>query len=243
MMLPHPFRLHAFERIDSTNDEARRQALSGAPEFTLVLAREQSAGRGRRGNSWVSPAGNLHCSLLLRPKGSAAAAAQLGFAAALAAAETVERLVSAAAVAVKWPNDVLLGGGKVAGILLESRSAGDGIDFLVIGIGVNLAAHPADTPYPATSLAAWGAEVTPDRALPILGARLLAWYEAWGRGFAALRAAWLARAAGVGGPIRVRLQEGEVAGRFDGLDETGRLLLGTAEGRRAIAAGEVFPAS
>jgi BirA family transcriptional regulator, biotin operon repressor / biotin---[acetyl-CoA-carboxylase] ligase len=244
MMLPPPFRLHEFARIDSTNDEALRQAHRGAPEFTLIVAREQSAGRGRRGNSWSSPAGNLHCSLLLRPACSAADAAQLGFAASLAVAETAERFLPAnAAIALKWPNDVLLGRAKLAGILLESRSSGERLDFVVIGVGVNLAAAPGDTPYPATSLAQWGAEVTPDAALPILGARLLAWYEVWRSSFTPLRAAWLARASGVGEAIRVRLADGEIAGRFDGLDEAGRLLLSGPGGRRAIAAGEVFPAS
>ncbi len=292
MMLPGPFRLHTFERIDSTNDEARRRAAAGAPEFTLILAREQSAGRGRRGNAWISPAGNLHCSLLLRPSRSAAEAAQLGFAAALAAAETAEHVLPVPlrpsggrgrdpmrsigrerwvadecwnppphpdplrpqgrrgeagsahpAIALKWPNDVLLGGRKLAGILLESSAAGDGLDYLVIGIGMNLASHPDDTPSPATSLAAWGAQVTPEAALPILGARILAWYEAWQKGFAPLRAAWLARAGGLGAAIRVRLPDGEIEGRFDGLDEAGRLLLTTPGGRRAIAAGEVFPAA
>ncbi len=301
MMLPGPFRLHTFERIDSTNDEARRRAAAGAPEFTLILAREQSAGRGRRGNAWTSPAGNLHCSLLLRPSRSAAEAAQLGFAAALAAAETAEHFLRgrhpresgeyppvapakagaqdngtslapspppsvqwtlgrrearlrgndgleqsgshAAEITLKWPNDVLLGGAKLAGILLESRSAGDRLEYLVIGIGMNLASHPADQPYPATSLAAACVEVTPDAVLPILGARLLAWYEIWQRGFAPLRAAWLARATRLGEAIRVRLPDGEIEGRFDGLDEAGRLLLVMPGGTRAIAAGEVFPAS
>jgi BirA family transcriptional regulator, biotin operon repressor / biotin---[acetyl-CoA-carboxylase] ligase len=298
MIVPHPFRLHAFERIDSTNEEARRLAADGAPEFTLVVAAEQSSGRGRRGRAWQSPAGNLYCSLLLRPSSSAADAAQLGFAASLAAAETVEHFLPearthplepfdrhpresgehspvapakagaqdngtslalgsrlrgnddleqsgshAAEISLKWPNDVLLGGKKLAGILLESRAAGDGLDYLVIGVGMNLASHPDDTPYPATSLAAWGAQVTPEAALPILGARILAWYEAWQNGFAPLRAAWLARAEGLGAAIRVRLPDGEIEGRFDGLDEAGRLLLTTPGGRRAIAAGEVFPAA
>jgi len=244
MMLPPPFRLQFFERIDSTNDEARRAALAGAPEFTFFVAREQSAGRGRRGNHWQSLAGNLHCSLLLRPPRSAADAAQLGFAAALAVAEAAENfLPKGAPIGLKWPNDVLLGGKKVSGILLESRAAGDGVDFLVVGIGINLAAHPTDTPYPATSLSAWGAEVTPEAALPILAARFLAWYEAWKRGFASLRAAWLARAAGVGEPIRVRLPGGEIEGWFGGLDAAGRLVLSGPGGQRTIAAGEVFPAT
>jgi BirA family transcriptional regulator, biotin operon repressor / biotin---[acetyl-CoA-carboxylase] ligase len=243
--LPPSFRLLEFERIDSTNDEAKRQANAGAPAFTFIAADEQSSGRGRRGNSWLSPRGNLHCSLLLRPACAPAAAAQLGFAASLAVAEAAERLLPQdAEIACKWPNDVLARGRKFAGILLESQARGGTLEFLVIGIGVNVAAHPADTPTPATSLKALGAEVTPGVLLPILGARLLAWYDAWrGEGFAPLRRAWLARAWGVGRSIRVRLPDGEIEGLFDGLDEAGRLLLGTAGGRRKIAAGEVFPAA
>src|SRR6185437_7137121 len=171
----------------------------GAGEGTLVLAREQSAGRGRRGRTWISPPGNLYCSLVLRPACAAPAAAQLGFAASLAVAEAVAHfLPSAVSVTCKWPNDVLVAGSKVAGILLQSRAGGSGaLDWLVLGIGVNLASHPGGTEYPATSLAAASAaEVTPKAMLPILAERLLAWYEAWRApaGFAAVREAWLARA-------------------------------------------------
>src|SRR5579885_2761839 len=239
------FRLLRFDRIDSTSDEAKRLAAAGAAEGTLVWALEQGAGRGRRGRSWVSPRGNLYLSLVLRPAGTARAAAQLGFAAALAVAEACAAVLPAGAdVRCKWPNDVLIGGAKAAGILLESvAGAGQGVAWMVLGIGVNLASHPAATEFPATSLAAAGAEVTPEAMLPILAGRLLAWYETWRRqGFAPVREAWLARAFALGGPIRVRLAAGELGGRFAGLDADGMLLLDGAEGPRAIAAAEVFPA-
>ena len=247
--LPPFFRLLRFERIDSTQDEAVRLAESGAAEGTLVLARTQSAGRGRRGRAWISPPGNLYCSLVLRPACAVAEAAQLGFAASLAVAEAAARVLPPDAdVSCKWPNDVLVGGAKLAGILLQSRAGAGGpaLDWLVIGIGVNLAAHPAETEYPATSLAAaCGREVTPEMFLPILAKRLLAWHEAWRApaGFAALREAWLARAHGLGGPIRVRLPSAEIEGRFAGLDAEGRLVLDRAEGRQHIAAAEIFPAA
>jgi BirA family transcriptional regulator, biotin operon repressor / biotin---[acetyl-CoA-carboxylase] ligase len=246
--LPPFFRLLRFERIDSTNDEAMRLAEGGAGEGTLVVAREQSAGRGRRGRSWVSPPGNLYCSLVLRPACAAPEAAQLSFAASLAVADAVSSVLPPhLAVSCKWPNDVLVAGAKVAGILLQSRAGGAGaLDWLVLGIGVNLASHPRDTEYPATSLAAAAAaEVTPEAMLPILAERLLAWYEAWRApgGFASVREAWLARAHGMGLPIRVRLPSAEIDGRFAGLDAQGRLVLETQDGRRHIAAAEIFPAA
>jgi BirA family transcriptional regulator, biotin operon repressor / biotin---[acetyl-CoA-carboxylase] ligase len=239
------FRLLSYARIGSTSDEAKRLAEAGAPEGTLVCALEQEAGRGRHGRRWESPPGNLYCSLVLRPPVPAARAAQLGFAAAVALGEACAHfLPSGTAITLKWPNDVLIGGRKVAGILLESRTQGDGgLRWLVIGIGVNLVAYPEATEHPATSLAAAGANVTPDAMLAALADRLLAWYEAWrGAGFAAVRAAWLGAAHGLGGEIRVRLPRDELSGRFAGLDEEGMLLLDLAEGRRRIAAAEVFAA-
>ncbi|HXP29939.1 MAG TPA: biotin--[acetyl-CoA-carboxylase] ligase [Stellaceae bacterium] len=240
------FRLLKFDQVGSTNGEAKRLAAAGAPEGTLVWAREQSAGRGRRGRAWASPAGNLYLSLVLRPDCAPRAAAQLGFAAAVAVGETCARfLPQAAELRYKWPNDVLLDGRKLAGILLESQSAGEArLAWLVLGIGINLASHPEATQYPATSLAAAGAVVTPETMIAVLAERLLAWYERWrgAEGFAAVRRAWLLRAHGLGSEIRVRLAQSELAGRFAGLDGDGGLLLDGAEGRRRIAAGEIFPA-
>lgn len=244
--LPSFFRLLPFARIDSTNDEAKRRAAAGAVEGTLVWAEEQSAGRGRRGREWVSPPGNLYLSLVLRPRCRAAQAAQLGFVAALAVAEACARfLPPGAAPSCKWPNDVLIDGRKVAGLLLKSSADAQGaLDWLVLGIGVNLATHPEATEYPATSLAASGAAVAPAAMLPILATLLRDGYDTWrGQGFAPVRAAWLARAHGLGAPIRVRLPAAELGGRFAGLDEAGMLLLDGAGGRRTIAAAEVFPAA
>ena len=236
-----------FARIDSTNDEAKRRAAAAAEEGTLVWADEQSAGRGRRGREWVSTPGNLHVSLILRPRCQALAAAQLGFVAALAVAEACARFLPQGPVPrCKWPNDVLIDGQKVAGLLLESSADAQGaLAWLVLGIGVNLASHPAATEYPATSLAAWGAAVTPAAMLDVLAALFLAGYQSWrAEGFAPARAAWLARAFdGLGAPIRVRLAASEFSGRFAGLNEAGMLLLDGAGGRRTIAAAEIFPAA
>jgi BirA family biotin operon repressor/biotin-[acetyl-CoA-carboxylase] ligase len=243
--LPAFFRLERFGELDSTNEEVKRSAAAGAAEGTLVWARVQTAGRGRRGRAWVSAPGNLYMSLLQRPERGAGVAAQLGFAAALAVGDAVLPLLPAAAeLAYKWPNDVLVGGRKISGILLESQAAEEGrLEWLVVGIGVNLVSFPEGSEYPATSLAAAGAApVTLEALLETVAGRLLFWYERWlAEGFAPLRQAWLARALGIGRPIRVRLQGGDSEGRFAGLDEEGALLLDDGTAKRRITAGDVFP--
>lgn len=237
------YRVMSFDAIDSTNEEARRQARDGAPEGTLIWGRAQTAGRGRRGRSFISPPGNLYLSVLLRPERSAAEAAQLGFAAALAIADAVAPLLPARVrLGLKWPNDVLLDGRKLSGILLESQASEGRLDWLVLGMGVNVVSFPEGLDHPATSLFAVGASVTVDALLETLAGRFEAWHERWRReGFQPLRQAWLQRAQGLGEPIRVRLATGESGGRFAGLDEEGALLLDDATGRRRVAAGEVFP--
>ena len=220
----------------------RRLALAGERGPLWISAARQTAGRGRRGRAWESPAGNLSASLLIAPGRPASECAQLSFVAALAASDMA--LSFGADARVKWPNDVLVSGAKIAGILLESASQG-GADpaWLVIGIGVNLKHHPADTEFPATSLAAAGvAPPEPREALLRLAASFAKWYELWrAEGFAPVRDAWLARAAGLGTRIRARLQNGETMGVFEGIDANGALLLRETQDRvRAIAAGEVF---
>jgi BirA family biotin operon repressor/biotin-[acetyl-CoA-carboxylase] ligase len=241
--LPAGYRLVALERVGSTNDEAKRLACEGAAEGTLVWAREQQAGRGRRGRRWASPPGNLYLSLILRPVEPAGRAAQLGFAAALAVGDL---LADCAEIGFKWPNDVLLAGRKVAGILLESEmGSGDALAFLVVGVGVNLAAAPDGTEFPATSVAAaTGAAPDPAAALETFAHAFATWCQRWRRdGFGPLRTSWRARATGIGGPIRVRLDNVTLAGRFADIDEEGALLLESEDGRRRIAAGEIFPAA
>ena len=243
--LPSFYRLVAHERIASTSDEAKRLAAERAPAGTLVWARVQTAGRGRQGRGWVSPAGNFYASLILRPEVPVATAAQLGFVAALAIADACLAFAPDAAISLKWPNDVLLAERKLAGLLLESQSRGDGkLDWLVLGIGINLATYPVEVEYPATALAATGADPHAEAMLGALAPSLLAWYERWreGAGFATIRAEWLARAQGLNRPIRVRLPGETREGVFAGLDTDGALLLDTGTGRQRIAAGEVFPA-
>ena len=244
-ILPETYRLLHYARIGSTNDEAKALARAGAAQGTLVWADEQTEGRGRRGRTWQSPPGNLYLSLVLRPGGPPARAAQLGFVTALALAESVEALTGPTLdLRCKWPNDLLANGRKLAGILLESETSDiDAIDFVVIGAGANLASRPDDVEYPATSLTEQGFPgITPARLLESFVRHVDSWAVRWQEdGFAPVRAAWLARAAGIGEAIRVRLERATVFGRFLDLDEHGALLLETAEGSRRIAAGEVFP--
>lgn len=241
---PKGYALKTFDVIDSTNEEAKRLAAGGEPGPIWISAARQTAGRGRRGRAWDSPTGNLAATLMLRPGKPAGECAQLSFAAAIAACDMLQTFAPGTQMRVKWPNDVLANGRKISGILLESASqGGEAPAFLAIGIGANLAMHPEGTEFPATSLKALGAvPPLPEDALLHLAANFARWYEVWrGEGFAALRDAWLARAMGLGTRIRARLATEETTGVFEGIDETGALILReTAGSVRRIAAGEVF---
>jgi BirA family biotin operon repressor/biotin-[acetyl-CoA-carboxylase] ligase len=248
LLPPSPsLRLLRYDTLGSTNDEAKRLAEAGAAEWTVVMAREQTAGRGRGGSVFVSPPGNLYLSAIVRPACSAASAAQLGFAAALAVGQAVAaRLPPGRELCYKWPNDVLVDGSKISGILLESSAAHDGaLAWLVAGIGVNVANHPSETPWPATSLASLGvSEIGLEDLLRSIVAAFQAEVARWlSEGFAPLRAQWLARAYGLGSAVRVRLARESFSGRFLDLDADGVLLVETAAGPRRISAGEIFPAA
>ncbi len=232
----------AFDSLGSTNAEALARARAGERGPLWITAAVQETGRGRRGREWASPAGNLYSSLLLTDPAPQAIAAQLSFVAALALHDAVADCAPQLGplLAVKWPNDVLLGGAKIAGILIEAES---GRPFAaVIGMGVNCASHPGDTAWPATDLKTAGAHVTPEALLQALAEAMQTRLAQWdrGQGFAAIRGAWLRRAAGLGQDIRVRLPEREFSGIFDGLDEAGRLLVRGEDGTTAVTAGEVF---
>jgi BirA family biotin operon repressor/biotin-[acetyl-CoA-carboxylase] ligase len=238
------YALREWTEIDSTNEEARRLAAAGERGPIWLRADQQTAGRGRRGRVWQSPTGNLAATLLISPDRPASDCAQLSFVAAIAAADAASAFAPSADVKVKWPNDVLASGKKLAGILLESASGPGALPaYLAIGIGMNLAYFPPDTEFPATSLAALGASVPlPQDALTQLAAQFAKWYEVWmTSGFTPIQDAWLARAAGLGMRIRARLSNDETSGVFEGIDDTGALILREAQGRtRLISAGEVF---
>jgi BirA family biotin operon repressor/biotin-[acetyl-CoA-carboxylase] ligase len=240
---PHGYEHRHYKTVDSTNAEAGRLAASGETGPVWITAEEQTAGRGRRGRTWVSPTRNLSATLLLKPQRPAAECAELSFASAIASADTVAHFAPEAEVKVKWPNDVLANGRKISGILLESASAGGEPYFLAIGIGINLVHFPPDTEFPATSLAVLGASVPPAiEALTQLAANFAKWYDIWrAQDFGPIRDAWLARSANLGGRIRARLTNEETSGVFEGIDERGALILREGADRvRTIAAGEVF---
>jgi BirA family transcriptional regulator, biotin operon repressor / biotin---[acetyl-CoA-carboxylase] ligase len=224
----------------STNAAALERARAGERGPLWITARSQSAGRGRRGNAWVSAPGNLYATLLLSEPSAQAEAPQLSFVTALAlhdaVAECAPRL--GPALKLKWPNDLLLGSAKLAGILIEGES--EPVFAVAIGIGVNCASHPGDAAFPATDLAAAGAVVTPEALFGALGPSMTRRLAQWRQGFAGIRSDWLKRAAGLGQSIRVRLPERELRGRFSGLDEAGGLLLGEPGGLVTVTAGEVF---
>lgn len=240
--LPPAYRLVALDEVGSTNDEARRLALAGAEDGTIVWARAQTAGRGRQGREWTSPPGNLYTSLVLRPDCPPREAVQLAFVAALGAAGMIGLHVPPLMpLRFKWPNDILLGPRKVAGILIEAEGQGDRLDFMILGLGVNLVAHPENARIPATDLRTeTGETVDAGEALEGFARHFMIWTNRWlDAGFAPVREAWIAHAAGLGERIEVRLPNQTLAGTFADLDASGALLLDTADGRRTIAAGDV----
>lgn len=237
------FRVETVAEIDSTNEELKRRVLTGAEAGLVLRSDLQTAGRGRRGRNWVSEPGNLYVSILLRPMKSPAEAATLGFVAAIALGRLL-RAILPVPVLHKWPNDVLVDGRKISGILLESGGVTGGkVDWLVLGIGVNLRHHPAEGLYPTTDLqAAGGPHLTPDQALDLLLGEFRPLYERWvADGFAGLRAEWLSHCTGLGETVLARLDREEVSGRFDDIDADGTLIMALADGSaRRIAAGDIF---
>ena len=231
-----------YETLGSTNAEALALARAGERGPLWITAGSQTAGRGRRGNAWVSAPGNLYATLLLTEPAPPERAPQLSFVAALALHDAVAASAPQLGpmLALKWPNDLLLGPAKLAGILIEGES--EPAFAVAIGIGVNCTIHPSDTAYPATDLKSAGALVTPDRLFSALSVSMQQRLEQWrrGEGFAEIRADWLKRAAGLGQDIRVRLPEREFSGRFEGLDAAGRLLVAGPAGVTVVTAGEVF---
>jgi BirA family biotin operon repressor/biotin-[acetyl-CoA-carboxylase] ligase len=208
-----------------------------------IVARSQTAGRGRRGRTWVSEPGNLYASLILTDPAPPERFPDLSFVAALALHDAIGGRIPGLAnrLVLKWPNDVLIDRNKFAGILVEGERTS-----VAIGIGVNCVLHPVGTDYPATDLATAGVRTSPESLFAPLSAAMVTRLAQWNRGagFAAIRADWLARAAGVGKAIRVKSGETELSGQFDGIDETGRLVLRLADGTmQAVAAGDVFLAA
>lgn len=242
-------RLLALESVDSTNDEARRLTEAGERGPLWIVAPRQTRGHGRLGREWISPAGNLHATFVLHDDVDCALAPQLGFVAGVAALSALRDATGEGGrFALKWPNDLLLDGGKLGGILLENVSVPTGdaraprASVAIIGIGVNCSEAPRDLPFEARALTALGAKA-PDaaRLFAHLSDALVEALDLWagGAGFLRIRDAWLAGAAYVGDHIRVELPRETVAGRFETIDAAGRLVLETGAGARVIEAGDV----
>lgn len=237
---PVAWRIERHESLSSTNDRAIAAAEAGAAPGLIVLAAEQTAGRGRAGRAWASPRGNLFCSVLLParavPPGGAAS-----LLAGLAAHDALAQHVPAPhRLLLKWPNDLMVGEAKLGGVLVEAGKTASGAPWLVAGIGANLAQVPEGLGRPVTSLAALGAGASPERVAAALAEAFtarLAGFASFGMPW--LINAWRARALPEGTPISVRSTAGLVAGRFAGLDGDGALLLATDRGVCRIVAGEV----
>jgi BirA family biotin operon repressor/biotin-[acetyl-CoA-carboxylase] ligase len=230
------FQVRHYERLGSTNDEAQRLAAEGAPHGTVVHTDEQTAGRGRLSRRWLSPPGNLYLSIVLRPDVAPARVAEIGFLAALAVADAVDALLPRQLRAtLKWPNDVLVSDGKIAGILAEQ--AGDAV---ILGIGLDVLQAPTGLSYKVSTIVGCGGLATVDGARDRVLAALANWMNVWEQdGFAAIRAAWLARAHPVGSALSVQMGDRFINGLFAGLDDEGALLLDDQEARHRIVAGDV----
>src|ERR1700675_2550733 len=247
------YRLAAFDQIGSTNAEAMSRAREGEPGAMWFVTSEQTAGRGRRQRAWIAPRGNLASSILEVVDVSPAVAATLGFAAGLALETALQKVSIEAGLrmggsdqlkfALKWPNDVLAGKQKLSGILLEAEAvAGDRL-AVVVGIGTNVIAAPEGTPTPATSLAALGVNIGAEELFAVLSDSWTEFRGIWdrGRGFGEIRRLWLERAAGLGQPVAIRTAGAPIEGIFDTIDDTGCMIVRTADGKRVpISAGDVY---
>ena len=254
------YRLAGYDSIGSTNSEALTAASAGDPGGIWFAALQQTSGRGRRGRPWESPVGNLAASLLIVPDADPAVAATLGFVAGVALNRALSSILPAgllkvgidgadgdiagahARIALKWPNDVLADGAKLAGILLEAQKRPDGRHAIVIGIGVNVVAAPTGLPYPAVSLAELGIARSAEAVFEALSDAWVDCFSMWrdGLGIAAILALWRRSAAGIGAPVAVSRSGDVVRGIFESIDEAGRLIVRADDQTRiAITAGDV----
>lgn len=250
------YRLASFDSIGSTSAEAANAARAGDVGDIWFTALQQTAGKGRRGRQWETPHGNLAASLLIAPDADPAIAATLGFVAGVALNDALRQAAPELAlragidgadgagsrIALKWPNDVLADGAKLAGILLESIKRPDGNQAVVIGFGVNVVDAPEGLPYPATSLRTLGAETSAEVLFAALSESWVDAVAAWdsGRGVADILARWRAAAAGIGAEVAVKREGDVVRGIFETIDDAGRLIVRADDASRiAITAGDV----
>lgn len=245
------YHLLSYDELDSTNDEARRIAEGGGSHGAVIWAKRQTAGRGRMGRHWVSAEGNLFCSVLLAPHCDVATASQLAFVTAVAAIETLAPILpDGGELTCKWPNDILLNGKKIGGILLESFETADMtpghnrmVRWVIVGVGINIESCPENTDIPATFLKEAGVEIISAKiVLSRFIHHFITTYDLWAkRGFAPVRRKWLEHAFRKGESIEVRLPKETHVGIFEGIDTSGHLLLKPSGKRRmSISAGDVF---
>jgi len=245
--------LAAFDQIGSTNAEAMSRARDGERGPIWFVTTEQTAGRGRRQRAWIAPRGNLASSVLEVMDVPPAVAATMGFAFGLAHEAALQRVSVEANLRLagsdqlkyllKWPNDILVRGQKLCGLLVEAEAMTDGGLAVVAGIGTNVIAAPEGTATPATSLATLGVNVGAEELFTALSDAWVEFRGIWdnGRGFAEIRRLWLERAFGLGERVAIQTGTAVVEGTFDTIDEAGCLIIRTAEGKRAaVTAGEVY---
>ena len=233
-----------FETLDSTCREARRRVAAGAKDPLWIIALHQTAGYGRRGSEWRQQNGDIAATLLFAPDAPVERLPELSFVAALAVFDAIRRHAPSAPLSVKWPNDILAGGKKIAGLLLELAGT-PASPIVMLGVGVNVVSAPEGLDYPTARLIDFAPSAPPHPLafVETLDETFKAWREAWERnGFAEIRAEWLRRAARLGERIKVRLPDETVEGVFRDLDLAGALILDCDGERRTIAAGAILPA-
>jgi BirA family transcriptional regulator, biotin operon repressor / biotin---[acetyl-CoA-carboxylase] ligase len=246
------YRLVSFNEIGSTSTEAVRAGEAGDVGDVWFAALKQTAGRGRRGRAWETPSGNLAASLLIVPQADPAIAATLGFVAGVALNAALADVLPAGAIrqgldgahrlALKWPNDVLADGAKLAGILLEANKRSDGRLAIVVGFGVNVVSAPEGLPYPATSIQALGVDATAEKIFAALSDSWIAALDLWngGKGVADVLKQWRAAAAGIGSEVAVSQDGRVIRGIFESIDDAGRLVVRANDNRLVtISAGDV----
>ncbi|MBT6307545.1 MAG: biotin--[acetyl-CoA-carboxylase] ligase [Rhodospirillaceae bacterium] len=238
-------RIHLLELdvVDSTNRLAYDLGFSGAKPWTIVHALEQTSGRGRRQNDWLSPRGNLFLSAILKPINGLKRWSELSFVISLAVADTVAEVADRSSIGLKWPNDVLVNNKKISGILLETGNNVKKESYLVVGVGLNIAHSPTGTRYGATCINELISEKSSVKIiLPILIKAMINWYDIWeNSGFLEIRKQWLKRAHGLGKRIEIigiapKTQEGI----YTGISKDGRLVLTKDNGEKElVSAGTV----
>ncbi len=237
------YHLLSYDEVDSTNDEARRLANGGAAHGAVIWAKQQTAGRGRMGREWVSEEGNLYVTVLLRPSAPLEALPQLSFVASLAVLESLTQIVeNGEDLKLKWPNDILLAGRKIGGVLLESFEA-SGKQWVSVGVGINVEHYPDNVMFPATCLTEAGVQIVSAKiVLSRFIYHFIQLYDAWcDQGFAEVGKEWMYHAWRIGETVEIDASHTEYKGTFDGIDEQGRMLMTTADGtQETISAGDML---